>query len=118
VLLTPNAELPLPLAALRRPKAELFVPLAAAPEPTAVALPPPVAVAWQFALLSKSVDATLPELHPAMAAGEDSKEPNEIAQPTNSVARNVENILDLTTAGPPGPGTHTIPQTQWLRASS
>jgi hypothetical protein len=86
VLLRPKAELPEPLAVLRRPKAELLVPLAAAPDPTAVVLTPPVALAWQFALLSKSVDRTLPELHPAMAAGENSEEPNEMAQPTNSVA--------------------------------
>jgi hypothetical protein len=48
------------------PLAVLLLPLAVAPSPTAVA-PAPDASAWQFALDSRSVFATLPELHPAIA---------------------------------------------------
>src|SRR5260370_33689220 len=67
VELTPSDKAP-------NPKAALSMPPALAEAPTAVA-PAPRALAWQFALVSKSVAPALPELHPATAAGGSASSP-------------------------------------------
>src|SRR5262249_46166661 len=64
--LEPMAVVKSPRASAPVPNAALFKPVANEPKLTAVALLPE-ALASQFALLSKSVLATLPELHPACA---------------------------------------------------
>src|SRR5262249_2142730 len=53
------------------PIAVAFLPHANAPDPTAVALTP-LAVPWHITEVSRSGWPTLPELHPAIAAADDS----------------------------------------------
>ena len=65
-LFKPVAVAAAPLANALPPKALLLAPSALAPVPTAVALAPS-ALAWQAALDSRLVSATLPELHPPKA---------------------------------------------------
>jgi hypothetical protein len=79
---------------LLTPLAVLLLPLAVAPSPTAVA-PAPDASAWQFALDNRSVFATLPELHPAIAEFAPIARVA-IAQPANSAKRRLLRIDDMT----------------------
>jgi hypothetical protein len=74
-----------PAATALSPNAVALSPFAAAAAPTAV-LKLPVALAWQFALESKSVSALLPELQPAMA-GEANNVRLAMAQPTSNAMK-------------------------------
>jgi hypothetical protein len=52
-----------------------------------------MAVAWQFALLSKSVVATLPELHPARAAVGSASSPAASPQTTTNATRDIRKFM-------------------------
>jgi hypothetical protein len=56
-------------------------------------------LAWQFALESKSVLATLPELHPALAAGGSASSPAVSPQNTTNETREIRKFMVIARPG-------------------